>query len=76
MSATLDTSAWTTWAWPPAASIALQRRVRRGLVLVVVDGHRGALARELQRDGVADPAVAAGDDGDLVRRVTSVVLLR
>ena len=41
-------------------------RVRRVLVLVVVDRDRGALAGELQRDRAADAAVAAGDDGDLV----------
>ena len=44
----------------------LLRRERRVLVLVVVDRHGGALAGELERDGAADAAVAAGDDGGLV----------
>ena len=66
MSATLDTSAWTIWALPPAASISAFVAVGRVLVLVVVDRHRGALAGELQRDRAADAAVAAGDDRDLV----------
>ena len=36
-----------------------------GLVAEVVDGHIGAVPRQLQRDGAADPAAAAGDDRGL-----------
>ena len=40
------------------------RRLGGVVVLVEVgDEHVGALAREGQRDGAADAAVAAGDDG-------------
>ena len=50
---------------PPAASIAFTVASAAVRVLVVVDRDRRALARELQRDRVADPAVAAGDDRGL-----------
>ena len=44
----------------------LQRGLRRGLVLVIVDGHGRAFRGQLQDDGVADATVTPGDDGDLV----------
>ena len=48
----------------PAAALLdlLHRGVGRRLVLVVVDGDRGAGLAEREADGVTDAAVAAGDD--------------
>ena len=52
-----------------------QRGLRRRLVLVIVDGHRGTLGGQLEHDGVTDAAVTAGDDGDLVLEQHACVLL-
>ena len=59
------TSASTATALPPAALISRDDGVGLRLVGTHVHHHRRAAGGKMQRDGAADIAAGAGDDGDL-----------